>query len=72
MRYLITGSKGQLGFDVARELYSRGIKDVLEYNKEIMDITNKIQVERCIVENEPDVVIHCAAYTNVDNAEDNI
>ena len=72
MRYLITGSKGQLGFDVARELYSRGINDVLEYDIEQMDITNPRRVEQCIIGNEPDVVVHCAAYTNIDSCEENI
>ena len=71
MRFLVTGVKGQLGHDVVRELYSRGFNDVLEYDIEIMDITNPKRVEQCIVDNEPDVVIHCAAYTAVDKAEDN-
>ena len=71
MRYLVTGVNGQLGFDVVRELKSGGFNDVLEYDRNIMDITNKKQVEKCIVENEPDVVVHCAAYTKVAEAEDN-
>jgi len=71
MRFLVTGVNGQLGYDVVRELKSRGFNDILEYDIELMDITNKKQVEQCIVENEPDVVIHCAAYTAVDKAEDN-
>ena len=71
MRFLVTGVKGQLGYDVVRELYSRGFNDVIEYDIEQMDITNRRKVEVCIVENEPDVVIHCAAYTAVDKAEDN-
>ncbi|MBQ9023721.1 MAG: dTDP-4-dehydrorhamnose reductase [Bacilli bacterium] len=70
MRFLVTGVKGQLGYDVVRELKSRGYNDVLEYDIEQMDITDARQVEQCIVGNEPDVVIHCAAYTAVDKAED--
>lgn len=70
MRFLVTGVKGQLGYDVVKELKSRGFNDVLEYDIEQMDITNARRVEQCIVENEPDVVIHCAAYTAVDKAED--
>ena len=71
MRFLVTGVNGQLGYDVVKELKSRGFNDVLEYDVEQMDITNKRQVEQCIVGNEPDVVIHCAAYTAVDKAEEN-
>lgn len=71
MRFLVTGVKGQLGHDVVKELYSRGFNDVLEYDIEQMDITNPRIVEQCIVGNEPDIVIHCAAYTQVDRAEDN-
>ena len=70
MRFLVTGVKGQLGYDVVRELKKRGFNDILEYDFEQMDITNKKQVEQCIVGNEPDVVIHCAAYTAVDMAEE--
>ena len=70
MRFLVTGTNGQLGYDVVKELKRRGFNDVLEYDRNIMDITNPRQVEQCIVESEPDVVIHCAAYTAVDNAED--
>ena len=71
MRFLVTGVKGQLGFDVVRELHSRGFNDVLEYDIDLMDITNERQVEQAIVGNEVDVVIHCTAYTNVDEAECN-
>lgn len=70
MRFLVTGVNGQLGYDVVRELKNRGLNDILEYDVEQMDITNPRQVENCIVGSEPDVVIHCAAYTAVDKAED--
>lgn len=71
MRYLVTGVKGQLGYDVVKELKSRGINDILEYDYEIMDITDRRRVEQIMTDSEPDVVIHCAAYTAVDAAEDN-
>ena len=70
MRFLVTGVKGQLGYDVVKELKKRGYNDILEYDKEQMDITDKKQVDECIIESEPDVVVHCAAYTAVDKAED--
>ena len=71
MRFLVTGVKGQLGHDVVKELKSRGFNDILEYDIEQMDITNKNHVDSCIVDGNVDVVIHCAAYTAVDKAEEN-
>ena len=71
MRFLVTGVKGQLGHDVVLELKKRGYTDILEYDKDEMDITKKDIVFEKIREIKPDVVFHCAAYTAVDNAEDN-
>ena len=70
-RYLITGVKGQLGYDVIRELNKRGIYDILALDVDYMDITNKRIVDKVINEYKPEVVFHCAAWTNVDGAEDN-
>ena len=70
-RYLITGVKGQLGYDVIRELNKRGIYDILAVDVDDMDITNKRIVDKVINEYKPEVVFHCAAWTNVDGAEDN-
>lgn len=69
MRVLVTGVKGQLGYDVVNELEKRGHTaigvDVAE-----MDITDKDAVNRVLDEVMPDAVIHCAAWTAVDAAED--
>lgn len=70
MKYLVTGVKGQLGYDVCRELKERGY-EYLGIDKDEMDITNKAEVEKVIKEYHPDIVVHCAAYTAVDAAEDN-
>lgn len=72
MKYLITGYKGQLGYDVKRELLKRGVKeeDILAIDKEEMDITNREEVNRAVKEFAPDVIFHCAAWTAVDKAED--
>lgn len=72
MRYLITGCNGQLGYDIVRELLSRGEKEVLPLGgRGDMDITDKNQVYNVITNYKPDVIFHCAAYTNVDGAENN-
>ena len=69
MKALVTGVKGQLGFDVVNELKKRGY-DVVGVDIEEMDITDAESVKRVITDAAPDVVIHCAAWTAVDAAED--
>lgn len=80
MTVFVTGVGGQLGYDVINELIRRGYNavgsDVLEsaasdnYPYIQLDITNAREVEKAISEVNPDVVIHCAAWTAVDAAED--
>ncbi len=70
MKVLVTGVKGQLGYDVVKELEKRGMEAV-GVDIEEMDITDAASVEKVIGEAAPDAVIHCAAYTAVDAAEDN-
>ena len=69
MRVLVTGVKGQLGYDVMNELAARGIEGI-GVDVEEMDITDASACERVITEAKADAVIHCAAYTAVDAAED--
>lgn len=70
MKVLVTGVKGQLGHDVVEELEKRGIEAV-GVDIEEMDITDQVSVNKVIKEADPDAVIHCAAYTAVDAAEEN-
>lgn len=70
MKVLVTGASGQLGYDVVRELTKRGHEAVGVSSKE-MDITDPAQVEKVITAANVDVVMHGAAYTAVDAAEDN-
>ena len=70
MKILVTGVKGQLGYDVVNELEKRGIESV-GVDIEEMDITDAASVSRVIRQEAPDAVIHCAAYTAVDAAEEN-
>lgn len=71
MNVLVTGVKGQLGFDVVNELKKRG-HTAVGVDIEEMDITEEESVNRVIKETSPDAVIHCAAYTAVDAAEENV
>lgn len=69
MRVLVTGVKGQLGHDVMNELSKRGYQGI-GVDVEEMDITDRAAVERVMKEVRPDKVVHCAAWTAVDDAED--
>lgn len=70
MKVFVTGVKGQLGYDVVNELEKRGMEAV-GVDIEEMDITDSTSVNKVIRAAAPDAVIHCAAYTAVDAAEDN-
>lgn len=69
MKVLVTGVNGQLGYDVVKELEKRGHKAVGVDRKE-MDLTSTEQIKECIENVKPEAIIHCAAYTAVDKAED--
>ena len=71
MKVLVTGAKGQLGQDLMNELAKRGIEAV-GVDVQEMDITDAAAVDRVMKQVSPDAVIHCAAYTAVDAAEDNL
>lgn len=69
-KILVTGVKGQLGRDVVLELESRSI-ECKGVDVEDFDITDKEQTDKYIRAFQPTAVIHCAAYTNVNGAEEN-
>lgn len=69
MKVLVTGVKGQLGYDVVNELTKRN-HEAIGVDIEEMDITDKQSVQMKIEKTKPDAVIHCAAWTAVDLAED--
>ena len=79
MKFFVTGVGGQLGYDVMNELAKRGYEavgsDILDsvpqdFQYKKLDITDKSSVEQVITEVKPDAVVHCAAWTAVDAAED--
>lgn len=69
MKILVTGYKGQLGYDVVNEATSRGI-EAIGVDIDEMDITNQDQVNIVIKSGNYDAVVHCAAWTAVDKAEE--
>lgn len=69
MKILVTGVKGQLGYDVVNEATKRNIEAV-GVDIDEMDITNREQVNEVIRSGKYDAVVHCAAWTAVDKAED--
>lgn len=71
MKVLVTGVKGQLGYDIVKECQSRNI-EAIGVDIDEMDITNASQVHDVICNAQVDAVIHCAAWTAVDKAEDEV
>lgn len=69
MKVLVTGANGQLGYDVIKRLSSLGESPV-GADKEDFDITDERAAADYIAALKPDAVVHCAAYTAVDKAED--
>ena len=69
MKVLVTGVNGQLGYDVKKRLEIQNV-ECLGVDIGDFDITDKGQVNEAISNYSPDVVVHCAAYTAVDKAED--
>jgi len=70
MKILVTGAEGMLGQDLC-PIFEDEDYEVVETNKNTLDVTNEIQVNNIIKKENPDILIHCAAYTNVDEAEKN-
>lgn len=66
---LITGSKGQLGIEVAKQLSVITGIEIIETDLQSLDITNQRQVFHVVKGKKPDVIINCAAHTNVDKCE---
>ena len=71
MKILVTGVKGQLGYDVVKALESRGHQPV-GVDREEMDLMNNNMIQNFIMNLKPEAIIHCAAYTAVDQAEEEV
>lgn len=66
---LVTGAAGQIGFDVCHELQERGLPYIGQSSADC-DLADRAQVMESVLLYKPDVVIHCGAYTKVDQAEE--
>ena len=69
MKVLVTGVSGQLGFDVMRELLARGV-EAKGASRSDFSLTDFAAMRRFVEVHRPTAIIHCAAYTAVDKAED--
>lgn len=70
MTCFVTGGEGQLGFDIIRTLKEWNKTEIVAPTHEQLDITDKQAVRAMLIETKPDIIFHCAAYTNVDLAEE--
>ena len=70
-KVMVTGGAGQLGYDVIKELLNKGYEEenIFAPTIEELDLSDKEAVDKYMDEIKPNLVIHCAAYTNVDGAE---
>jgi dTDP-4-dehydrorhamnose reductase len=68
MKALVTGARGMLGHDLCPVLEDEGY-EVIETDISILDITDFEAIQNFFKREKPDVVVHCAAYTNVDKAQ---
>lgn len=71
MRVLVTGAGGQLGWDVAA-IFGEAEHEILPCDRAMLDITDYVMCVKCVQDFKPDAVIHCAAYTAVDQAETDV
>ena len=69
IRLLVTGANGQLGTEVTKMLRQDDQYEVLAFNRHELDITDAEQVMRKVIDTKPDWILHCGAYTNVEQAE---
>ena len=71
MKVLVTGVKGQLGYDVVKELGGRGHQHI-GVDRDEMDLMDNEAIRTFIMGLNPEAIIHCAAYTAVDKAEEEV
>jgi dTDP-4-dehydrorhamnose reductase len=70
MKVLITGCRGQLGTELIRQL-GKEKNELIETDVHNLDITDQKQIFELVKSNKPEIIINCAAYTDVDACESN-
>ena len=68
MRLLVTGGNGQVGWELRRSLAAVG--DVIALDRKACDLSRPHDLPGLIGKIEPDVIVNAAAYTSVDQAEE--
>ncbi|EGF1104594.1 dTDP-4-dehydrorhamnose reductase [Listeria monocytogenes] len=71
MSILVTGANGQLGTELVQLLKEHNLT-VTEWDKDSVDIVDKAAVKKAMLDLKPEWIIHCAAFTNVEAAEDEL
>lgn len=69
MKILVTGSSGQLGQSF-KKYGNKELHDFIYADRETLDITSRASIKEAFEKHQPDILINCAAYTAVDQAED--
>ena len=72
MKLLITGAYGQLGNELRVALAGYSQLEAIYTDVDTLDITDKLAIDAFVIAHKPDVIVNCAAYTNVDKAEDDV
>ena len=68
-RWLVTGAGGMLGQDLTGLLLRAGREDVIGLGRSELDITDPAATMAAVLQAQPDIVVNCAAWTSVDDAE---
>lgn len=72
MKILITGSKGQLGLELTKQLEKEKKYEIIATDRDELNIIDINSVNEFLLNNKPDVVINCAAHTAVDLCETDV
>ena len=71
MKVLITGCRGQVGRELMALAATHGC-DAVGFERNTLDITDQVAVQKIVAQQQPDAVINAAAYTAVDGAESDV
>ncbi|GGG63372.1 NAD(P)-dependent oxidoreductase [Paenibacillus radicis (ex Gao et al. 2016)] len=69
IKIVVTGANGQLGRELVEGKFEENTVEIIGFSRNELDITNLLHCRDVLAKHRPDIVIHCAAYTAVDQAE---